>query len=463
MQTNNKMNIDFNKAWNSLKPELDKEEANRKKKKRRFIVFWFSLIAITVGGGILLTDRQLKDGNMITTKSTEIAAQKELEKAKNITLSNQQSISNSEVNESVKQTNNFSAQQKKSTIQHNFPCTKEHKTSAQVTKLSAQVNNFSALQNISSAKAKKSSAQHNFSSTKANKSSWHQDISSAQANKSVEQLLDATAKVNANTQNITSQSLSSLQKTQINTNAQNTEPQSSNNSIANNNKPQNSNSQKPTTDNKKVRSITYGLQFNLPIVSSLNTLDANAQNNIATIIIPTAWVNKSISKKQSLQLFVNPYSNYYVSNKAIVNNTKITTTTQQATQTLSQQNTYNQTIAVNKLIGLEAGLLIQHKINSKLNVGLGISYFATQSMLLKNVVIKNNNTVKNEIFSVGKTNTDWQLLQANFLMANFEFTYQFKKLNAGINLSKPLSNIFSNTEISKTPINTNLFVRWKIK
>lgn len=459
---NNKPSIDFNKAWDSLKPELDKEQARREKKKRRFIIFWFTAVAIAIGSSIFLVNNKYGDKSIAASSTKEIV----MERAKNIELVNKDKVSNSKANASYEETDNLPAQQKKSSAHQSSLATKENKPSAQTIKSSTQKNSLSTQQIIPSAKAKKFSAQGNFSSVKANKSSTQTNNFSAQQNFSsatnAEKSTAETSSAIANTQNIAAQNLSSKQQIETNNNEKNNELQSQNNSIANNNKSQTTNVSKQATTNKKVKSLSYGLQFNLPVVSGLNTLDANAENNIAAIIIPTIWINKTISKKQSLQLFVNPYANYYASNKAIINNTKITTTTQQATQNSPQQNNYTQTIAINKLIGFEAGLLVQHQIKKNINVGVGISYFATQSMLFNNVVIKNNTTIKNDIYSVGKNNTNWQALDANFLMANFEVNYQFKKLNAGLNFTKPLYNIFNNMESSKTPINTNLFIRWRI-
>lgn len=463
---NNKPSIDFSKAWNSLKPELDMEQARREKKKRRFIIFWFSAIAIgLVSGALLLHNSHSENKNIALKQNTSAVVntivQKQNNEANHAETTNQKNLSNTksvEYSSSTKnftaQQNIFSAQEKEKVAQQNISSTKALQLTAQQKKSSAQQNYFSSKNNKPSELQKKSATEVTDFVNRKNELTALQNISTVQAIKSIEkqQFEEKTNSSIANHNQI--QTIKTEQKKE-NTNTA---------IVANNETANTATTSKNLVNNKTPKTISYGLQFNLPIVSSLNTLDANAENNIASILIPTIWIQKTISKKYSLQLFANPYANYYVNNKAIINNTQINTVTQQATQLLPQQNSYTQTLAVNKLVGLEAGLMAQHKITERFNIGLGFSYFATQSMLLKNIIIKDKSTtIKNDIYSVGKSNSDWQSLQANFLMARFELNYQFKKLNAGLSFSKPLSNIFNNIELSKTPVNTNLFVRWKIK
>lgn len=463
---NNKPSIDFSKAWNSLKPELDMEQARREKKKRRFIIFWFSAIAIgLVSGALLLHNSHSENKNVALKQNTSAVVntivQKQNNEANHAETTNQKNLSNTksvEYSSSTKnftaQQNIFSAQEKEKVAQQNISSTKALQLTAQQKKSSAQQNYFSSKNNKPSELQKKSATEVTDFVNQKNELTALQNISTVQAIKSIEkQQFEEKTNISIANNNQIQTTKSEQKKENINTAI-----------AANKGTANTATTNKNLVNNKTHKTISYGLQFNLPIVSSLNTLDANAENNIAAILIPTIWIQKTISKKYSLQLFANPYANYYVNNKAIINNTQINTVTQQATQSLPQQNSYTQTLAVNKLVGLEAGLMAQHKMTERFNIGLGFSYFATQSMLLKNIIIKDKSTtIKNDIYSVGRSNSNWQSLQANFLMARFELNYQFKKLNAGLSFSKPLSNIFNDIELSKTPVNTNLFLRWKIK
>ena len=478
MQTNNKMNIDFDTAWSSLKPALDKEQARREKKKRRFIVFWFTLLAIGLGGSAIFMNNNAKINDKAVVKN-EIIVQKNDDKAQS-----EENVAQSQHNITHKQENLTQSKnnitQSKNDITH-----KQDNITQSRNNLTQSKNNFTHKQdNITQSKKNFTQSRkniprrsNNLTQFKKNKAQSNANIiqsgltlaqtlqDATQSKKNIPQLNNdlsiSQSTITELKQNLTDKTNNdAASNKQIENNTSNQQIKS----ITNNTKSQTPNNNSSKSNKQQKPNLSYGLQFNMPVVKAYNVLDANADKNIYAALIPTAWVSKTLSSKNSLMLFVNPYSNYYASNKAIANSTNYNIVTQQATQALPQQAVYTQTIAVNKLIGVEAGIMLQHQLTSKLSIGAGVSSFFAQSALLQNKVVKSDKTVsKDNIYSVGKNDNEWNYIQPNFFLAKVECSYSFNKFNAGCSFSKPISNIFNNIETSKTPINTNLFIRWKMK
>ena len=478
MQTNNKPNIDFGKVWNDLKPQLDKEAARREKKKRRFIFFWFFGVAIALGVGIATKKQLTSNEKQVTNRENINAKTKNVDAATN----NAVGVTNNThevTNNGLEVTNNglVKAKNKAVSAEDKVILDKNKVISAEDKAISAKNKAVSAEDKAILDKNKAVSAEDKVILDK-NKVISAEDKAISTKNKAVsgknKAILGEDKQITGkNLDDSTSENIFSTSNTvvsTINSKTINNEKQEPTNK--NNQKPEtrNENNEKPETRNNLTRNekretkYSYGLQFNLPIVPSYNLLDANANKNISTIIIPTAWVSKSINKKENLLFFINPYSAYYSSSKAVISNTNYNITTQQGTQPQAQQTTYTELIAFNKLIGVETGLLWQHQLTNKIKIAAGISSYFAQSALLQNKVIKNEKTVtRDSIYSAGKNDTEWKYMQQNFILGKVEIQYQFKKVSAGIGFSKPIGNVFNNIAQDKTPINANLFLRWKIK
>ena len=75
MQNNNENindttpSLPFDDVWADLKPALDKEAARREKRKKRFIIFWFTFIAISVSGGLLMVNGKKGNSEKLIVKS----------------------------------------------------------------------------------------------------------------------------------------------------------------------------------------------------------------------------------------------------------------------------------------------------------------------------------------------------------------------------------------------------------
>ncbi len=462
------MNIDLDKAWNNLKPELDMEQKRREKKKRRFIIFfWFGIAAIGLGGSGWFIYK-INNANKAIAKNEINIADKTMASSNNF---NKEKISQRKDNIESKSnaTQELNAVvNKQDNLAKNKNSITQSSGNAIHSKDGLALSKTNVTPNIGKIKINRNNITQNLNYLSQNKSNKRQSQthltqsqnSVAATNDNNVQSTENTAQpINANAQVINKKQQPVNNNQQANSNVATPLQDAKITALFTTN-----NKAKTPNKNLSAKKVSYGLQFNLPLVQAYNVLDANSKKNISTAFIPSVWISKSISKKQSLLLFINPYSNYYASNKAIVENTSYNVTTQQATQQQAQQNVYTQVISFNKLIGIETGITLQHQITSKISIGAGFSSFFAQSALLQNKVIKNNKTTtKESIYSTGKNDIEWSYLQQNFILARIELNYKFKKIDAGISFAKPVSNIFHDIEVSKTPINMNVFLKWKIK
>jgi hypothetical protein len=224
--------------------------------------------------------------------------------------------------------------------------------------------------------------------------------------------------------------------------------------------------QTPNPKQKKETRNVFGLQWNFPVLKGVNYFDINTVKQPATLLIPTVWISKKIGKKHSVQFQLNPYSQYFVNNKAIVSNDVYIIKVQSGSQLNNKPDdiVYSETVSFNKLISIEASLLYNYQLTNKIKLGVGISNNWLQGALLQNKIVKNNSLVtRDSLYGINKQDKEWSNLQSTFMLGKFEVMYQLKKFNMGLCFSKPISNIFSTNVQSKTPINTNLFLRWRFK
>lgn len=223
---------------------------------------------------------------------------------------------------------------------------------------------------------------------------------------------------------------------------------------------------KTTPKHTKVGQFRIGLQLNVPVDDAANSLDVNGKRQPLSLLIPQVYITANLSKKQRLLLAFNPYSQYYMDNKHVISNNNYNVTIQHGSNenNLPQQVAYSEQVSINKLISLEATLMYQYQLSDRVRIGLGVSNNWLQSAVIANRVFKNNSMVTHDsIFGIDKSSREWDLMKSSFAIGKLEMGYQYKKMEIGAVISKPISSISSNAFTNKAPINTNLFIRFFLK
>ena len=491
--------IPFDDVWTSLKPELDKEAARREKRKRRFIFFWFTFIAIGLLAG----------GGLILVKSEELKVKSENQK-----VGNQELIVKSEERNKLPETPNNISETPNSISKKSNSIAKTSNKEQETSKINTGTSNID--KRTSSIEKRKSNIEVRTSSNDKRTSSIDKRTSSIDKRTSIiEKITSSIEKRTSNTdtrvvknifenlqqnKSVDNENKTVKTKQQENIITNNVKLQTPNNELQNNitnnvklqtpnNKLQNiitnnvklqtpnnelqniiTNNAKPQTPNKEkqqkqTKNLSYGLQWNLPLQNGLQYNDINADNKPLVLLIPQFWVSKQFGK-HSLMLGFNPYSQYFVNNKAVASTSNYVATFYSGSQIDNKPDNlhYTEAILFNKLIAVEASLTYQYQLSSKIKIGAGIGNNWVQGALLKNRVIKNNTTItRDSLYGIDKKDAEWSYIKQTFLLGKIELQYQIKKLDIGVSFSKPISNMFNNIEESRTPFNTNLFVRWKLK
>ncbi len=460
--------ISFEKAWAGLKPELDAEAAKREKRKRRVIFFWFTSIAIGLGISVYVFENNKNTSNIIAQKTVEIsnvnsknksAANKELNvvdeaKTESIKTEEKTLISRANSNSNVVVQSN-----QKQTTQENISALKTKVTAASIkkSKTTKEVKDIIAQQVI------KMKSLNVKAINKPNDNSLN--VSKATQQKSKENKFETVINATNNVERSTTETSSSNPIVVVGKSTDSTK-KVLDTSVAKSSIANTSTNTPKKNEAKKSNAIHYGLQWNLPAQNGVNFLDVNSVNQPATLLIPQLFVSKQIVKKHSLLLAFNPYSQYYLNNKAVVDFNKydvVIYSGSQSNTTKPEEITYTEATAFNKLISIEASLLYQYQISSKIKVGLGVSNSWVQAALMQNKVVKNSSLItRDSLYGIDKTDKDWSHLETSFLLGKLEIQYNIKKLDIGICFSKPISSPFDNSQY-KTPVNTNLFVRWMVK
>ena len=432
--------ISFDKAWAGLKPELDAEAKRREKRKKRFIIFWISLIAIGLGGGFVLYN----NGNKTTNNVEQNIAKREK-------LSDAAIENNKHQLTTIKQGNPT-----KNDVSENSFIKPEILKREQNSHVNKQVENIDT---------RKTESKKQFVSRKANTFEIikiYTNINQYKKDNNLTATISIATKHPAINNNTSNESIASNATNTIDSTLRTKDSVATKVAITSNE----NKLKKASNQLKKTNNIHYGLQWNVPVQDGVNSLDINASKQPATLFIPQVWVSKNIGKKSSLLLSFNPNSQYYFNNKAVVDNSKFDIIIHQGSQAGIKPETivYTETTAFNKLISIEAALMYQYQLSSKIKIGLGISSNWIQGALLQNKVIRNFKQVtRDSLYGVNKDMAAWSYLNSSFMLGKFDFAYKIKKLELGICFSTPVTSIFKTSHPYNSPINTNLFLRWTIR
>ena len=480
---------------------MAKSQKRREKNKRRFIIFWFFLVAIGLGiGG--LTWMNIHSNNAIinnTAKQNTINSAPENftntsanhliteQKKNNIDkiINNQNSNGRNTVIKSIVNDNNHN---NVSTINNsNTHTAKAYKTvtnptlesnnnfksisiktsqkaiqnsnKKEVNNISKSVDNNKFNYTINKKEKTNNSLSDNIPSANSSDSEMHTNNSIAikePSDKSVIKLMNT----DLNTIDSLNKTIASINPKKKDSIKHLVDSSNTKNNIAKKNK----------SSDKKItaiaQSISYGLQFNVPFGSGENYKDINTHNQPATVLIPTIWASKQLGKKHSISLQINPYAQFYLNNKAVVDSSQYNVTIYQGAYLNNgpQKIKYTELISFNKAISIEATLLYNYQLNKHIQLGAAISNNWIQGALMQNKVVRNNSTVtRDSLYGINNKNKEWSYLKSSFMLGKLEAQYQINKLAVGISFSAPLNGLFTDKINYTTPINKNVFIKWKIR
>ena len=411
--------VPFDKAWAALQPELDKEAA-RRKRKRRFLFFWLSFIAVALIGGLVM----LKSGKSNTPSFTKTGAGNQSKPTISILavplVVGKSLVMKNHSNDKPKNTDAISPYEKWSKQAHY----REVVASATPSSI------FNPKKKTITNETNKDAAKQEVATTDG------KDVASILDEKNKDLVIAKPA--------ITSDSATS-QKTD-----------STKAAVANADK------KKP----KKQSRFHFGLQFDVPLHAGVNSLDVNGQREPFSLLIPEVWASVNLSKKQNVLFLFSPYSQYYLNNRDAISLNQYQIIIQHGANANEspEKINYTQTVALNKLIVMQASMLYQYQASSKIKLGVGLSTNFLKSALLENKITKNFVQVtKDSLYGIDKKSKEWADLKQDFITCRSEAAYQFKTIAIGADLIAPIGSVM-NEKINKNSfLNTNLFLRWQFK
>lgn len=440
----------FEAAWQQLKPKLDAEEQRRKRKKR-VVFFWFTLLcAVGIGGATFYALQSANPQQNIakTTTNTKVALPQQNNDSQvkvqstNKTLDVVTSLKvkgnakalvpNNAKSTAIVQNNNAQY----SAIHHQTIIKNRNTNAKNISTTNIIDNNISGIvfnkQNIAS------TPNSNHAASRAATVNSNMDIDKMLSPSSVKKTTELPVhnKYNPTAKAVAQQpeKINEEKKTTTQTATKITKPSTHNNLFS------------------------YGLIFNYPISAGNNFYDVNGSSQLATMLIPTVFVNRQIAKKHSISLQLNPYAQYTINNKALLqtNTYKIKINSTDVKEDI----VYTESISFNKLFGFELGLLYHYQLTNKLTVGCGVSNTWLQAALLQNKVTRNYTQVTKDSIYAANNSINYS---TNLWLAKLQAEYNFKNIAIGISISNPLNNVFNRVGVlSKMPINSNLYVRCKL-
>jgi len=450
--------VAFEEAWSALKPTLDKE-AERRKRKKRIISFLFSFLLLSlIGGIVLMNNRKLSSSTtvfqgkpaLLNIKSNAIVS------AMTIIVGSTM-VHNNQHNKEIKKSATIQSENKAGSLASTDLANLKSETGIHQLKntLILKQNQLSSIHKTAFLVEKKGAKLDN-STSLISKNTPSVPVSIVENNKLKTSLSDNNKLVN--------QSIAQVNKTTINDKSA-IKKDTINQGIRDTTTLANSNA-KNEKEKSKRKLFHFGLEFSLPIEAGINTMDINGAKQPLSLLIPQFWGSLNLTDKQTILLAVNPYSSYYFNNKATLNRTSYQTTIQHAAALNSNPESinYEQQVALNKLIAVQASVLYQYQLTSKLKAGVGVGINFLQGAIFKQQITKNNTQLMtDDLYAVNRNGKEWSLLKSNFMNSRFELTYQFKNTDIGLNINTPIGNVVTSSINSPSFINPNLFLRCRLK
>lgn len=211
----------------------------------------------------------------------------------------------------------------------------------------------------------------------------------------------------------------------------------------------------------------FGLQWELPLQVNNKTFftQANTKNNAWTLLIPSFWISKDVSRRSTLTVTVNPNAQYFLNKDAAFEQDSYTISSisgsginlPERTVLLTQQNT------VAKVIGVETALQYEYKLTPRFTVGAALAGTQTTGAVFTETVVKNSTTIiKDSVYGVIKRDDDWKYVNSLFASGKINVAYKLKRFTIGAAVSKAISPVYKSAITEEKPVNMQLYLRWKI-
>ncbi len=257
-----------------------------------------------------------------------------------------------------------------------------------------------------------------------------------------------------------------IYNTTVNEQAKKTDTISNSNVKIFNTNTSNSNSSKNVLGKARYP-IHAGLEWIAFVPFNNNTLfvEGNAKKRPLIALIPSVWINRSIGKKSTIYLSVNPYNQYFLNGKKAVQSGNFSINAVSASNINQQTNPtqLDQNYAVIKIMGVEAALQYAYDINRNWSIGFSLGNTWSNSAIFKETIVKNKTEIiKDSLYGVIRTDKDWQFISRSFATGKLSLTYNSKYYQVGASVLKPLTNPIKTTNGNYANLNLQLFFRWKL-
>lgn len=215
------------------------------------------------------------------------------------------------------------------------------------------------------------------------------------------------------------------------------------------------------TSNKKAFDLHFGLQWNfsLPFQGTKNYFTGtNGKNQFYYGLIPGVWMSKMWGEKHETILHLTPAQQYFANNKPLVDSGELSIPGDSAT--------YKKTTTLIKTSGFAVGLAYNYKINEGWAVGAGIHCNWQQKALLNQLTARShsiNTSVSDSLYTIPKSSDGWQYLKSSFFSVRVEISYELKNFRIGGAVLAPFPAIASSSLNKLQTINSQVFLRWRIK
>lgn len=208
-----------------------------------------------------------------------------------------------------------------------------------------------------------------------------------------------------------------------------------------------------------TQKTSLGIEYSIPFAFNQSSIQNNlSYNKTFVAFLPSLFLNKKLSKKSSITLKFNPYSQYLLNNVIATNN--FTSQTQTASNSINTITQLQQIIYLTKVIGIELNAAYEYALSKKWKATVGVGNTFVTNAVANNIITQNNSSAtKNTVFALTKTDENWKNIRNNFITINAGISYQFKKIAIGTRLVKAITPIYNN---AATPLNYQVFGMYNI-
>lgn len=208
------------------------------------------------------------------------------------------------------------------------------------------------------------------------------------------------------------------------------------------------------TAKSNTQKTSLGIEYSIPFAFNQSSIQNNlSYNKTLVAFLPSLFINKKLSKKSSITLKFNPYSQYLLNNVIATNN--FTSQTQTASNSINTTTQLQQIIYLTKVIGIELNAAYEYALSKKWKAIVGVGNTFVTNAVANNIITQNNSSAtKNTVFALTKTDENWKNIRNNFITINAGISYQFKKIAIGTRLVKAITPIYNN---AATPLNYQVF------